>query len=154
MVTTVVRTNHTLYDEDLAAWVDREVAHLKSGRLDRLDVQHLIEELEGMAGNLRRELKNLLRILLAHLLKWQFQPKRRSRSWAATIAEQRDQIDALLEESPSLRVYVEEAAASIYPRAVRLVAIETGLPRSTFPAQLPYDLSHILGEETEPEEAD
>ena len=154
MTTTAVRTNHTLYDEDLAAWVDRDVGHLKSGRLDRLDVQHLIEELEGMAGNLRRELKNRLRILLAHLLKWQFQPRRRSRSWAGTIVEQRDQIAALLEESPSLQGYLEEATLSAYPRAARLAAIETGLPRSTFPAQLPYDLSHILGDETEPEEAD
>lgn len=149
MATTVLQTNHTLYDEDLAAWVDREVGHLKSGRLDRLDVPHLIEELEGMAGNLRRELKNRLRILLAHLLKWQFQPKRRSRSWAGTIVEQRDQIAALLEESPSLQGYLEEAALSAYPRAVRLAAIETGLPRSTFPAELPYSLSRILEGESE-----
>jgi Domain of unknown function DUF29 len=138
-----------LYDEDLLAWAERQVAHLRAGQLDRLDVEHLIEELEAMAGKLRRELKNRLRILLAHLLKWQAQPRRRSRSWAATIAEQRDQIEALLEENPSLRQYLEEVARSAYPRAVRLAAIESGLPRDAFPVELPYAATDILGDDLE-----
>jgi uncharacterized protein DUF29 len=138
-----------LYDEDLLAWSERQVAHLRAGQLDRLDVEHLIEELEGMAGKLRRELKNRLRILLAHLLKWQAQPKRRARSWAATIAEQRDQIEAVLEENPSLRRSLDEVARSAYPRAVRLAAIETGLPREAFPPELPYAVADILGNDVE-----
>ena len=142
----------TLYDEDLLAWAEQQVAHLRAGHLDRLDVEHLIDELEAMAGKLRRELKNRLRILLAHLLKWQVQPKRRSRSWAATIAEQRDQIEALLEENPTLRQDLEDVARSAYPRAVRLAAIETGLPRRAFPAELPYDQTTILGDGEEPGE--
>jgi hypothetical protein len=139
----------TLYDEDLLAWAERQVAHLRAGQLDRLDVEHLIDELEAMAGRLRRELKNRLRILLAHLLKWQARPKRRSRSWVATIAEQRDQIEALLEENPSLRQYLDEVAQSACPRAVRLAAIETGLPRRTFPDDLPYAVAQILGDDPE-----
>ena len=39
-----------LYDEDLLAWAERQVVHLRAGQLDRLDVEHLIEELEAMAG--------------------------------------------------------------------------------------------------------
>jgi hypothetical protein len=136
-----------LYDQDLLAWTERQVAHLRAGQLDRLDVGHLIEELEAMAGKLRRELKNRVRVLLAHLLKWQAQPKRRSRSWAATIAELRDQIDALLEENPSLRRDLEEFARGAYPRAVRLAAIETGLQRSAFPPDLPYTAEQILGDD-------
>jgi hypothetical protein len=135
-----------LYDEDLLAWAERQAAHLRAGQLDRLDVEHLIEELEAMAGKLRRELKNRLRILLAHLLKWQAQPKRRSRSWAATIAEQRDQIEALLEENPSLRHDLDETARRVYPRAIRLAAIETGLPQHAFPRELPYATADILGD--------
>jgi hypothetical protein len=138
-----------LYDEDLLAWTERQVAHLRAGQLDRLDVEHLIEELEAMAGRLRRELQSRLRILLAHLLKWQAQPRRRSRSWAATIAEQRDHIEALLEENPSLRQHVEETARSVDPRAVRLAAIETGLERDAFPAELPYAPAEILGHDLE-----
>jgi Domain of unknown function DUF29 len=90
-----------------------------------------------------------MRILLAHLLKWQAQPKRRSRSWAATIAAQRDQIEALLEESPSLRQHLDEIARSAYPRALRLAAIETGLPRRTFPPELRYGAEQILGDDLE-----
>jgi Domain of unknown function DUF29 len=146
----VLERRGTLYDEDLLAWAEQQVAHLRAGQLDRLDVQHLIDELEAMAGKLRRELKNRLRILLAHLLKWQMQPKRRSRSWAATIAEQRDQIEALLEENPSLWQDLEDIARSAYPRAVRLAAIETGRSRQAFPAELPYDRTSLLGDEDGP----
>jgi hypothetical protein len=138
-----------LYEEDLLAWAERQAAHLRAGQLDRLDVEHLTEELEAMAGKLRRELKNRLRILLAHLLKWQAQPRRRSRSWAVTIAEQRDQIEALLEENPSLRPHLDEIARSAYPRAVRLAAIETALPRRGFPPELPYAAVEILGDDLE-----
>jgi hypothetical protein len=136
-----------LYDADLLAWSERQAAHLRAGQLDRLDVEHLVEELEAMAGKLRRELKNRLRILLAHLLKWQAQPKRRSRSWAVSIAEQRDQIEALLEENPSLREHLEEIARNAYSRAVRLAALETGLPRHSFPPELPYAAKQILGDD-------
>jgi hypothetical protein len=140
---------HALYDQDLLAWTERQAAHLRAGQLDRLDVEHLIEELEAMAGRLRRELKSRLRILLAHLLRWQARPRRRSRSWAATIAEQRDQIETLLEENPSLRLDLEEVARSVYPRAVRLAAIETGLPRDAFPPELPYAGTDLLGDDPE-----
>jgi hypothetical protein len=138
--------SQTLYDEDLLAWAERQAALLRAGQLDRLDLEHLIDELEAMAGKLRRELKNRLRILLARMLKWQAQPKRRSRSWAATLAEQRDQIDALLDENPSLRSYLDEVARRAYPRAVRLAAIETGLPRHAFPDELRYAVAQILGD--------
>jgi hypothetical protein len=143
----ILERSQARYDTDLLAWAERQAAHLRAGQLDRLDVEHLIEELEAMAGKLRRELKNRMRVLLAHLLKWQAQPKRRSRSWAATIAEQRDQIAALLEENPSLWQDLPEVARSVYPRAVRLAAIETGLPRQNFPPELPYAAEQILGDD-------
>jgi Domain of unknown function DUF29 len=143
----VLERSQVPYDTDLLSWAERQAAHLRAGRLDQLDAEHLIEELEAMAGKLRRELKNRLRVLLAQLLKWQMQPKRHSRSWAGTIAEQRDQIDSLLEESPSLRQDLDEVARNAYPRAVRLAAIETGLPRHAFPPELPYTTAQILGDD-------
>ena len=139
----------TLYDQDLLVWAEQQASQLRAGHLDRLDVEHLIEEMEAMAGTLRRELKNHLRTLLAHLLKWQFEPRRRSRSWAGTIAEQRGQIEDLLEESPSLGGELEATARAAWPQALKLAVIETGLPPQSFPRDLPYDLSHILGGEGE-----
>ena len=96
----VLERQETLYDRDLLAWAEHQAAQLRAGRIDQVDMEHLIEEIEAMAGNLRRELKSRLRVLLAHLLKWQFQPRRRSRSWAATIAEQRAEIEDLLRGKP------------------------------------------------------
>lgn len=148
-MTNVLERHETLYDRDLLAWAEQQAAHLQAGQVDRIDVEHLIEELDAMAGKLRRELKSRLRILLAHLLKWQFQPRRRSRSWAATIAEQRAQIEDLLEESPSLRGELEAMTRAAWPQALKLAVIETGLSRQSFPIDLPYGLSHILDDEGE-----
>lgn len=134
----------TLYEADLLAWLEAQVAELRAGRTDALDVANLIEELEAMAGSRRRALKRRLRVLLMHLLKWDVQPRRRSRSWASTIVEQRARILDLLEESPSLRRELDEAARDAYPMAVRRAMIETGLPRRTFPPELPYDSTRIL----------
>jgi hypothetical protein len=143
----VLERPQTLYDEDLLAWAEQQAACLRARQLDRLDVEHLVEELEAMAGKLRRELKNRLRILLAYLLKWEAQPKRRSRSWAATIAEQRDQIEALLEENPSLWLGLDELARRVYPRAVRLASIDAGLSRRAFSDELPYAVAQVLGDD-------
>jgi hypothetical protein len=145
----VVERLQTLYDEDLLAWAEQQAAYLRAGQLDRLDVELLLEELEATPGRLRRELKDLLRILLAHPLKWEAQPERRSRRWAATIAEARDQIEALVEENPSLRLHLDEAARNVYGRAVRLAAIETCLPRRAFPDGLSYAAAQILGNDLE-----
>lgn len=133
----------SLHEEDLVAWLEQQAAHLRSGRLEALDVVDLIEEIEAMVGSRRRELKSRLRVLLMHLLKWDHQPRRRSRSWASTIAEQRAQIQDLLEESPSLRSELVTTTRAAHGRAVERAAIETGLRRHAFPAELPYDLAEI-----------
>jgi hypothetical protein len=148
----VLERQETLYDQDVLAWVEEQAMHLRAGQFDRLDVEHLIEELEAMAGKLRRELKSRLRILLAHLLKWQYQPRRRSRSWLATITGQRDEIADLLEENPSLRRELEATARAAYPQARRRASIEIGLRRETFPVDLPYDLGRIMGDDASDDE--
>jgi hypothetical protein len=48
----------------------------------------------------RRELESRLKVLLRHLLQWQHEPDARSTGWAGTIAEQREQLDSLLRQSP------------------------------------------------------
>ena len=131
----VLERAQALYDEDLLAWAERQVAHLRAGQLDRLDVEHLIEELDALAGRLRRELKNRLRILLAHLLKWQAQPKRRSRSWALPSPSSATRSRRCWRIEPP--AVPGRDCARAYPRAVRLAAIETGLPRHAFRPSCP-----------------
>jgi hypothetical protein len=148
----VLERSSDLYDEDHLAWLEQQADHLRAGQLDRLDVAHLIEELEEMGGSQRRELKSRLEILLLHMLKRDAQPRRRTRSWQSTIVEQRARIEDLLEQSPSLRHGLEEVAQKAFAVAVTRAAIETGLKRSALPAALPYPLAAIL--EDEPTDTD
>jgi hypothetical protein len=143
----VLERSSDLYDADLLAWLEQQAGYLRAGQLDRLDVAHLIEELEDMGGSQRRELKSRLEILLMHMLKRDASPRRPSRSWQSTIVEQRARIEDLLEQSPSLRNGMEEVAQKAFAVAVKRAAIETGLKRSAFPATLPYGLASILEDE-------
>lgn len=145
----VLERSPDLYDADLLAWLEQQADYLRAGQLDRLDVAHLIEELEEMGGSQRRELKSRLEVLLMHMLKRDAQRRRRSRSWQSTIVEQRARIADLLEQSPSLRNGMEEVAQKAFAVAARRAAIETGLQRSAFPAALPYPLAAILEEESD-----
>jgi Domain of unknown function DUF29 len=143
----VLERTRDLYDADLLAWLEQQAGYLRAGQLDRLDVAHLIEELEAMGGSQRRDLKSRLEILLMHMLKRDAQPRRRSRSWQSTIVEQRARIADLLEQSPSLRNGMEEVARQAFAVAVKRAAIETGLKRSAFPAASPYGVAAILEDE-------
>ena len=143
----VLERSSDLYDADLLAWLEQQAGYLRAGQLDRLDIGHLIAELEDMGGSQRRELKSRLEILLMHMLKRDAQPRRPSRSWQSSIVEQRARIGDLLEQSPSLRNGMEEVAQKVFAVAARRAAIETGLKRSAFPAALPYRLAAILEDE-------
>jgi uncharacterized protein DUF29 len=92
-----------LHKDDFYAWSAEQAALLRSGNVSAIDAANIAEELEDMAGNKRDQLINRLGILLAHLLKWRFQPQRRGRNWAATIREQRRRIDRLLRQNPSIK---------------------------------------------------
>ena len=143
----VLERSANLYEQDLLAWLEQQTGYLRAGQLDRLDVAHLIEELESMGGSQRRELKSRLEVLLMHTLKRDAQLPRHSRSRQSTIVEQRARIADLLEQSPSLSNGIEEVAQRAFAVAVKRAAIETGLKRSAFPAVLPYGPAAILEDE-------
>jgi hypothetical protein len=98
-----------LYDRDFHQWTQVMVEALRSRDWAGVDVENLIEEVESLGQQQRQELRNRLGILLGHLLKWQFQPTLRSKSWRLTLREQRAQIRFLLKDNPSLKPYLEEA---------------------------------------------
>src|SRR5438445_6900216 len=100
---TVMPANSVAYEEDFYSWTVEQSRLLRSGELSAIDVANIAEEIEGMGRSDRRELRSRLVVLVTHLLKWRHQPGARSRSWSATIDEQRLQIEEVLAESPSLR---------------------------------------------------
>jgi hypothetical protein len=134
----------SLYDTDYVAWLEEQVAHLRTGRLSALDVDNVAEELESLMRTERRQLRNRLEVLIAHLLKWDYQPVQRSNRWRASVAEQRTRIRRLLQDSPSLKPLVAEAAREVYVDAVEQAAIETGLSDAALPPTLPYSVEQIF----------
>ena len=133
-----------LYQTDFYAWTEAQAKFLREGVWDCLDIPNLVEEIESLGRQERQELRNRLGILLGHLLKWEFQSSHRSKSWVATIREQRYRILKLLEESPSLKPYLPEAIAQAYQYGLALAVRETPLNYEDFPAECPYNLEPIL----------
>jgi hypothetical protein len=148
----------TEYEQDYESWVKQHITLLQEGRVHELDIEHLIEELAGMARRDRHELISHLVILLAHLLKWEYQRQQLTeawgqftgKSWRNSLLEQRYRIQAQLENSPSLDNYLAEAILNAYPKAVSLAVKETQLPTPTFPTICPYSVQQVLNDEFYP----
>ena len=134
----------SLYELDFYAWTQNQTAILLRGDWRRLDVAYLVEELESLGKQQRQELINRLGVLLGHLLKWQFQPEARSKSWFATLREQRRRISRLLQQNPSLQAYLRETITEAFPDAIDLVVQETPLRYKDLPSDCPYLLEQIL----------
>jgi hypothetical protein len=132
------------YEEDFALWSAEQAKLLRAGRADKIDLENLAEEVESLGRSDRREIVSRLTIILVHLLKWQFQAEERSNSWAASIVQNRDAIEALLEESPSLRPFVPAALKRAYRPAPLLASGETKLPLTQFPSDCPYGPEQVL----------
>ncbi|GAB4284227.1 MAG: DUF29 domain-containing protein [Oscillatoriaceae cyanobacterium] len=117
---------------------------LRTGRVAEADLEHIADELESMGKRDLRKLRSRLQVLVMHLLKWKYQPERQS--WVATLDHQRDEIEALLLDSPSLRAELDKSLETIYPKAVRDAARETDLPETIFPESCPFEMAEILAE--------
>jgi Domain of unknown function DUF29 len=145
MVQRISQPLASLYEADETAWLDRTAALLRSGRFDELDAATLAEFLTDMAKRDRREVTSRLVVLLAHLLKWEYQPDRRSGSWQATILEQQRALRKLL-ESGSLYSYAVAELAEAYADARKQAAAETGRLRAFFPEECPWELDGALAD--------
>jgi hypothetical protein len=146
-------TTTSLYEQDIHAWTRQTAELLRQRRFQELDIEHLVEELETMGRRDRQELISRLKILLGHLLKWQYQPAHRSNSWRDSILEQRLRIGDLLQDAPSLKPFLAEAATLAYGDGVRLASKETGLSPAQFPDAMPYALDTLLDDDWLPEAA-
>ena len=142
---------HGLYDRDFNLWVEEQLALLKAGAFERLDLANLIEEIADMARSPRKAIRSDLVVLFTHLRKWQHQPQGRSTSWAGSIVEHRRRIREEIEESPSLAGYPGEIFERCYLAAREQAAAESGLPQSRFPQTSPYTVDQTLDPDFLPE---
>jgi len=135
-----------LYATDFNLWVQQTAELLRKRQWQEIDLEHLVEELEEVSKREKRAITSQLIRLLLHLLKWHYQPQRRSDSWLDSITDARIQIELTVQESPSLKYYPSDEFLSCYQRARSSAAKQTGLPLPTFPESCPYLLEEVLSE--------
>lgn len=136
--------SNTLYDHDFFAWTNEQSQLLRNGDLSKADIEHIAEELENMGKGEKRELISRLTVLLAHLLKWHYQPNRRGVSWEVTIENQRRALTRHLKDNPSLKSRLPEALTDAYGDARGVARAETYLPRDVFPDDCPWSFEQIM----------
>jgi Domain of unknown function DUF29 len=138
---------HELYELDFFEWTQRNAELLSQGCLESVDIPHIAEELADLGKRDRRETESFLERLIAHLLKWQMQPRKRSISWRSSIRDSRAQLRRIFKQSPSLRRYAGESIADVYPDARRKASDETSLPLAAFPEKCPYSFDQLMDED-------
>jgi len=132
----------SLYDSDIALWAEQQAKLLRRRASNELDWQNVAEEIEDVGKSEQREIESRLAVLCTHLLRWRFQPKPRSRSWAGSITEARNQIARVIRNSPSLQNHPARLLAEAYADGRRVAAAETGLQK--LPAQCPWPVEQML----------
>jgi hypothetical protein len=135
------------YEEDFALWSAEQAALLRAGKLDRLDIENVAEEVESLGKGQKHEIQSRLTVILTHLLKWQFQPDASSRSWISSIAMARIEIARVLEDSPSLAQYPLSVLERSYRNARKVALLETKLPPETLPMGCPYSVEQVLDDD-------
>lgn len=141
----------TRYETDVVAWANEQAALLRAGKLSQIDIENIAEEIEDVGKSEKRELESRMAVLLAHLLKWQFQPERRGSSWQRTIKEQRKSVRSRLAKTPSLKGCIADSGwlDDVWSDAVASAAEETGL--SSFPEQCSWTSELILADDFYPQ---
>lgn len=139
------------YESDFYGWIQQQAGLLKSEQFNALDLANIIEEIESMGRSEKRELQSRLAVLLQHLLKWQYQPSRKGRSWQLSIDEQRLQFLEVLNENPSLKPHLQTILNDAYRLAVVKAAKETRFEKKVFPPQCPWTLQKISDMEFYPD---
>lgn len=140
------QAKHTnpLYTTDFYEWTQTQVKLLRSNELDKVDLEHVIEEIESLGKSERSALKNQVIRLLVHLLKIKYQPSRHTRSWDRSIGNAKIEIEKILEDNPSLKREMEMIFNEAYPHARKKASVETELELKTFSEKCPWTMKEIM----------
>ncbi|QJB26314.1 DUF29 domain-containing protein [Limnospira fusiformis] len=139
----------SLYDRDYHLWVLETVKHLETSDFEALDLENLIAEILGWAAMDKRELRNLLRLSFEHLLMWQYGEAERSNNyghWRGEVTNFRKQIKDELEDSPSLKPYLQQIFEQCYQDGREIASMRSQLPLETFPEKAIANLDQVLDE--------
>ena len=134
-----------MYETDFVLWSEKMAQLIRDHKFDQVDWENVAEEIESLSRSDRRALRSQVKRVLVHMLEWDYQPECRTTSWEVTIDDGREQIQQLLNDSPSLIPTVSDVIQDCYPNAVRQASKETGLPEQKFPLTCPFDINQLLG---------
>jgi hypothetical protein len=135
------------YHQDFYGWTQEQAKLLRERRIDEIDLDNLLEEVESMGKSEKRELESRLEVLLMHLLKWHYQPNFQGKSWELTIREQRAKSIRHLKENPSLKGQLADIFVFAYEDARLWAARETGLSLDIFPESCPWTFEQVIDTE-------
>jgi len=135
-------------EADLYAWALHQAELLRAGRLSEIDPVAIAEEIDDVGEEQYDQLESALRVLMLHLLKWDNQPDKRSRSRTASIREKRRRVLRQLRKNSGLRSRLDEALSEAYGDARDEASAQTGLPVSLFPTRRPFEYSEIMERST------
>ena len=134
--------SRTLYEQDYGLWAEQMADLIAAGRFGELDIENLVEEVRDLSKRERDRLLSSMRLIVHHLLKWDYQPQKRSRSWQTTIQRERNNILFYLKDSPSLKRYLtDDWLSEVYINARLNAMKETGLD---LPDLCSYSIQDIL----------
>lgn len=136
--------NKNLYDQDYYLWIEKTAHLLENRQFSDLDIEYLVDEIRSMGRSEKKSLKSNLVILLQHLLKYSYQPSKRTNSWRLTIEEHRYRVKEDLQDSPSLKPFFQEVLAECYQQAKKRASLETKLSINAFPKESPFTIEQIL----------
>ena len=130
--------------DDTHRWAFEQAAHLRAGRFDQVDIMNVADEIESVGKSEFKSFASGLGVILLHMLKWDYQPSRRSLSWIYSILEHRRQVIEDLDDSPSLKSRRAEAIHRAYGAARLRAARETKQPLDVFPEECAYSWEQIM----------
>jgi Domain of unknown function DUF29 len=135
------------YEGDFHLWPLTQAALIRDGRISEIDLENVAEEIETLGRRDRLEIRHKLYDLLFHLLKWEFQRRKRRVSWERAICDSRSTISDLIEESPSLKDFPAKILAEEYEDAREKAILLTGLSAKRFPLECPYKIADVLDDD-------
>ena len=137
-------TIQDLYESDYLLWLQKTSQLLKAKEFSNLDLENLIEEIESLGRSERNKLISSLRLIYQQLLKWQYQPNKKSKSWSNIISRERDNIIYYIEDIPSLKNLLKDTVVleKAYRRGRKDAIRETGI--TNLPQDCPYSIEQTL----------
>ena len=132
------------YKKDFYKWTRDQILHLEKQEFSKLDITHLIEEIESLGNSEKNALESYMTVLFLHMLKMKYQPVMRCNSWENSVENAKFRIKRLIQKNPSLKNSVPEFLPDAYYSARLQASSETGLNKNTFPKECPWTIHELF----------